>query len=133
VASAGIDGAALDLEVEVPALRRQRQTHRRAYRAPAHDANGEGGCIVLNASVAGYRRRDFADYNASRGGAVLLARSLARDASRRAGPSRSTRTAGANTRHSTIRDAAASSGIHSAGSRAGRDRHTWRSSSTTPP
>jgi len=40
----------------------------------------DGGAIVLNASVNGLRAEArFADYNASKGGVVMLARTLARD------------------------------------------------------
>jgi len=40
----------------------------------------EGGAIVLNASVNGLRAEPrYADYNASKGGVVMLARTLARD------------------------------------------------------
>lgn len=40
----------------------------------------DGGAIVLNASVNGLRAEPgFADYNASKGGVVMLARTLARD------------------------------------------------------
>jgi len=40
----------------------------------------EGGAIVLNASINGLRAEPrFADYNASKGGVVLLARTLARE------------------------------------------------------
>jgi NAD(P)-dependent dehydrogenase (short-subunit alcohol dehydrogenase family) len=40
----------------------------------------DGGAIVLNASVNGLRAEPrFADYNASKGGVIMLARTLARD------------------------------------------------------
>ena len=43
-------------------------------------ADGKGGSLVLVASVNGLEaERSFADYNASKGGAVLLARSMALD------------------------------------------------------
>ena len=87
VASAGVDGAAenaLDLTVED--FRRVLDvnvlglfiTARSAAERMAHD--GEGGSIVLVASVNGLiAEPEFADYNTSKGGAVMLARSLARD------------------------------------------------------
>jgi NAD(P)-dependent dehydrogenase (short-subunit alcohol dehydrogenase family) len=87
VASAGVDGAAenaLDLTVED--FRRVLDvnvlglfiTARSAAERMAHD--GGGGSIVLVASVNGLiAEPEFADYNTSKGGAVMLARSLARD------------------------------------------------------
>jgi NAD(P)-dependent dehydrogenase (short-subunit alcohol dehydrogenase family) len=46
--------------------------------------DGHGGSIVLIASVNGLQAEPgFADYNASKGGAVLLARSMGRDLARR--------------------------------------------------
>jgi glucose 1-dehydrogenase len=87
VASAGIDGAARNaLDLDVDGFRRVLDVNVVglfiAARAAAQRmaADGEGGAIVLNASVNGLiAEPDFADYNASKGGAVLLARSLARD------------------------------------------------------
>jgi len=87
VASAGIDGAAenaLDLTVED--FRKVLDvnilglfiTARSAAERMAHD--GEGGSVVLVASVNGLiAEPEFADYNTSKGGAVMLAKSLARD------------------------------------------------------
>ena len=87
VASAGIDGAAENaLELTVEDFRKVLDvnvlglfvTARAAADRMAHD--GEGGSIVLVASVNGLiAEPDFADYNTSKGGAVMLARSLARD------------------------------------------------------
>ncbi|MEI8333722.1 MAG: SDR family oxidoreductase, partial [Chloroflexota bacterium] len=87
VAAAGIDGAgrnALDLDVD--GFRRVLDVNVVglfiAARAAAERmaADGDGGAIVVVASVNGLiAEADFADYNASKGGAVLLARSLARD------------------------------------------------------
>lgn len=92
VASAGIDGAAENaLELTVEDFRKVLDvnvlglfvTARAAADRMAHD--GEGGSIVLVASVNGLiAEPDFADYNTSKGGAVMLARSLARDWAARA-------------------------------------------------
>lgn len=87
VASAGMDGAAenaIDLTVE--GFRRVLDVNvlglfiaaRAAAERMVHD--GEGGAIVLVASVNGLiAEPEFTDYNTSKGGAVMLARSLARD------------------------------------------------------
>jgi NAD(P)-dependent dehydrogenase (short-subunit alcohol dehydrogenase family) len=87
VASAGMDGAAenaIDLSVEdfrtvldVNVLGLFIAARAGAERM-SHDH--EGGAIVLVASVNGLiAEPEFADYNASKGGAVMLARSLAKD------------------------------------------------------
>jgi NAD(P)-dependent dehydrogenase (short-subunit alcohol dehydrogenase family) len=87
VASAGMDGAAenaMDLTVED--FKRVLDVNvvglfiaaRAAAARMAYD--GEGGSIVLVASVNGLiAEPEFADYNTSKGGAVMLAKSLARD------------------------------------------------------
>jgi 3-oxoacyl-[acyl-carrier protein] reductase len=87
VAAAGIDGKgrdALELDAETFAhvldvnLRGLFLASRAAARHMA--ADGRGGAMVLVASVNGLEaERHFADYNASKGGAVMLARSLAVD------------------------------------------------------
>lgn len=87
VAAAGIDGAARNaLEIPVEDFRAVLDvnvmglfiTARAAAERMAPD--GEGGAIVLVASVNGLiAEPEFADYNTSKGGAVMLARSLARD------------------------------------------------------
>ena len=87
VAAAGIDGAAQNaLDLSVDDFRAVLDvnvmglfiTARAAAERMA--ADGEGGAIVLVASVNGLiAEPEFADYNTSKGGAVLLARSLARD------------------------------------------------------
>ena len=87
VAAAGIDGAAQNaLDLSVDDFRAVLDvnvmglfiTARAAAERMA--ADGEGGAIVLVASVNGLiAEPEFADYNASKGGAVMLARSLARD------------------------------------------------------
>ena len=87
VAAAGIDGAARNaLEIPVEDFRTVLDvnvmglfiTARAAAERMAPD--GEGGAIVLVASVNGLiAEPEFADYNTSKGGAVMLARSLARD------------------------------------------------------
>lgn len=87
VASAGIDGAGRDvldldpdgfahvMDVNVRGLLLASQAAGRLM-----SADGGGGSIVLVASVNGLEaERGFADYNASKGGAVLLARSMALD------------------------------------------------------
>ncbi len=87
VAAAGIDGAAQNaLDLSVDDFRAVLDvnvmglfiTARAAAERMA--ADGEGGAIVLVASVNGLiAEPEFADYNTSKGGAVMLARSLARD------------------------------------------------------
>jgi gluconate 5-dehydrogenase len=87
VASAGVDGAAENaLELTVDDFRQVLDVNilglfvaaRTAAARMALDA--EGGAIVLVASVNGLiAEPEFADYNTSKGGAVMLARSLARD------------------------------------------------------
>jgi NAD(P)-dependent dehydrogenase (short-subunit alcohol dehydrogenase family) len=87
VAAAGIDGAAQNaLEIPVEDFRTVLDvnvmglfiTARAAAERMAPD--GEGGAIVLVASVNGLiAEPEFADYNTSKGGAIMLARSLARD------------------------------------------------------
>ncbi len=87
VASAGIDGEGRDVLELDPAtfghildvnVRGTFLPAQAAARAMVHD--GRGGSIVLVASVNGIQAEPgFVDYNASKGGAVLLARSLGRD------------------------------------------------------
>ncbi len=87
IASAGMDGAAenaIDLTVE--GFRKVLDVNVLglfiAARAAAErmTRDGEGGSIVLVASVNGLiAEPDFADYNTSKGGAVMIAKSLARD------------------------------------------------------
>ncbi len=87
VASAGIDGQGVDvLDLDPAAFARVLDVNVRglflAGQAAARrmTADGRGGSIVLLASVNGLEAEPgFADYNASKGGAVLLARSMARD------------------------------------------------------
>lgn len=87
VASAGIDGEGRDvLELDPSAFARILDVNVRglflAAQAGARRmaADGKGGAIVLLASVNGLAAEPgFVDYNASKGGAVLLARSLGRD------------------------------------------------------
>ncbi len=87
VASAGMDGEGRDvLDLDPAAFARILDVNVRglflAGQAAARRmaADGEGGSIVLLASVNGLAAEPgFADYNASKGGAVMLARSLARD------------------------------------------------------
>lgn len=87
VAAAGIDGEAKDaleldpsffsrlMDINVRGLLTATQS---AGRAMARD--GAGGSVVLVASVNAFQtEKHFADYNASKGAAVLLARSLALD------------------------------------------------------
>ena len=87
VAAAGIDGEAKDildldpahfgrvLDVNIGGLFLAGQA---AARNMTQD--GKGGAIILVASVNGLEAEPgFADYNASKGGAVLLARSMGRD------------------------------------------------------
>jgi NAD(P)-dependent dehydrogenase (short-subunit alcohol dehydrogenase family) len=87
VASAGIDGEGKDvLDLDADAFARILDVNIRglflAGQAAARHmtADGRGGSIVLLASVNGLEAEPgFADYNTSKGGAVLLARSMARD------------------------------------------------------
>ncbi len=89
VAAAGIDGEAKDvldldpenfgrvLDVNIRGLFIAGQA---AARSMTQNADASGGAIVLVASVNGLQAEPgFADYNASKGGAVLLARSMGRD------------------------------------------------------
>jgi NAD(P)-dependent dehydrogenase (short-subunit alcohol dehydrogenase family) len=87
IASAGMDGAADDaLEIPVEEFRKVLEVNvlglfiaaRAAAERMALDRLG--GAIVLVASVNGLiAEPEFADYNTSKGGAVMLARSLAKD------------------------------------------------------
>ncbi len=87
VASAGIDGEGRDvLDLDPDAFARILDVNVRglflAGQAAARRmaADGRGGSIVFLASVNGLEAEPgFADYNASKGGAVLLARSMGRD------------------------------------------------------
>jgi glucose 1-dehydrogenase len=87
VAAAGIDGEGRDiLDLDAAAFGRILDVNVRglflAGQAAARRmvSDGGGGSIVLLASVNGLAAEPgFADYNASKGGAVLLARSMARD------------------------------------------------------
>lgn len=87
VAAAGIDGEGRDvLDLDPSAFLRVLDINVRglfiAGQAAARRmvSDGGGGAIVLVASVNGLEAEiGFADYNASKGGAVLLARSMARD------------------------------------------------------
>jgi NAD(P)-dependent dehydrogenase (short-subunit alcohol dehydrogenase family) len=87
VAAAGIDGEGRDvLDLDPAAFGRVLDVNVRglflAGQAAARrmTADGGGGSIVLVASVNGLAAEPgFADYNASKGGAVLLARSMGRD------------------------------------------------------
>ncbi len=87
VASAGIDGEGRDvLDLDPAAFGRILDVNVRglflAGQAAARKmaGDGRGGSIVFLASVNGLEAEPgFADYNASKGGAVLLARSMARD------------------------------------------------------
>jgi NAD(P)-dependent dehydrogenase (short-subunit alcohol dehydrogenase family) len=87
VAAAGIDGEGRDvLDLDPEAFRRILDVNVRGLfvagqaGARAMSLDGRGGSIVLVASVNGLAAEPgFADYNASKGGAVLLARSMGRD------------------------------------------------------
>jgi 3-oxoacyl-[acyl-carrier protein] reductase len=87
VACAGIDGEGRDvLELDPARFARVLDVNLRGLFLAAQAAgrrmvgDGEGGSIVLLASVNGLiAEPQFADYNASKGGAVLLARSMAVD------------------------------------------------------
>jgi NAD(P)-dependent dehydrogenase (short-subunit alcohol dehydrogenase family) len=87
VAAAGIDGEGRDvLDLDPATFARVQATNVNgmfnAAQAAARrmTADGEGGSIVLIASVNGLAAEPgFVDYNTSKGGAVLLARSLGRD------------------------------------------------------
>lgn len=87
VACAGIDGEGRDvLELDPSTFSRVLDVNLRGMFLAAQAAgrrmvgDGEGGSIVLMASVNGLvAEPQFADYNASKGGAVLLARSMAVD------------------------------------------------------
>jgi NAD(P)-dependent dehydrogenase (short-subunit alcohol dehydrogenase family) len=87
-ASAGIDGeakGALDLSPEH--FRRVLEVNVLGTfllaQAAARQMTG-GGAIIINASVNGLRaERDFCDYNASKGAAVMLAKTLALDLAER--------------------------------------------------
>jgi 3-oxoacyl-[acyl-carrier protein] reductase len=91
VACAGIDGQGRDvLDLDPDAFARVLDVNLRglflAAQAGARlmTADGRGGSIVLMASVNGLIAEPmFADYNSSKGGAVLLARSMAVDLARR--------------------------------------------------
>ncbi|WP_433284158.1 SDR family NAD(P)-dependent oxidoreductase [Pseudonocardia sp. CA-142604] len=87
VAAAGIDGEGKDaLDLDPDAFMRVLDVNVRGLllatqsAARAMSADAEGGSVVLMASVNAFQtERSFADYNTSKGGAVLLARSLALD------------------------------------------------------
>jgi meso-butanediol dehydrogenase/(S,S)-butanediol dehydrogenase/diacetyl reductase len=87
VAAAGIDGAAENvLDLRVDSFRKVLETNVLGLFVAARAAaermvlDEEGGAIVLVASVNGLvAEPEFADYNTSKGGAVMLAKSLARD------------------------------------------------------
>jgi NAD(P)-dependent dehydrogenase (short-subunit alcohol dehydrogenase family) len=87
VAAAGIDGEGRDvLDLDPDAFGRVLDVNVRGLflagqaAARAMTKDGRGGAIVLVASVNGLAAEPgFADYNASKGGAVLLARSMGRD------------------------------------------------------
>ncbi|MCC6831688.1 MAG: glucose 1-dehydrogenase [Thermoleophilia bacterium] len=92
VAAAGIDGEGKDaLELDPAFFTRLMDINVRGLltatqsAARAMTADGAGGSVVLVASVNAFQaERHFADYNASKGAAVLLARSLAIDLADRA-------------------------------------------------
>jgi NAD(P)-dependent dehydrogenase (short-subunit alcohol dehydrogenase family) len=79
--NAGIDGQARPaLELDVEHFRRVLEVNLLGAFLVARAAAREmrGGALVLNASVNGLRAEaNFADYNASKGGVVMLARTLA--------------------------------------------------------
>ena len=81
--SAGIDGQDRPaLELDAAQFRRVLEVNLLGAFLVARAAGRamDGGAIVLNASVNGLRAEPrFADYNASKGGVVMLARTLARD------------------------------------------------------
>ncbi len=83
-ASAGVDGEAKGaLELSAEHFRRVLEVNVLGTflfaQAAARQMDG-GGAIVVNASVNGLRaERDFCDYNASKGAAVMLAKTLALD------------------------------------------------------
>ena len=87
VAAAGIDGEGRDvLDLDPDAFGRVLDVNVRGLFLAGQAAarlmtkDGRGGAIVLVASVNGLAAEPgFADYNASKGGAVLLARSMGRD------------------------------------------------------
>jgi len=85
--SAGIDGQGRPaLELDPAYFRRVLEVNLLGAFIVARAAGRamDGGAIVLNASVNGLRAEPrFADYNASKGGVVMLARTLARDLGRR--------------------------------------------------
>ena len=101
MAAAGIDGEAKDvldldpenfakvLDVNVRGLFVAGQAAARCMTSDTANAarsggHRSGGAIVFVASVNGLQAEPgFADYNASKGGAVLLARSMGRDLARR--------------------------------------------------
>jgi NAD(P)-dependent dehydrogenase (short-subunit alcohol dehydrogenase family) len=81
--NAGIDGQGRPaLELDAAHFRRVLEVNLLGAFLVARAAGRamDGGAIVLNASVNGVRAEaGFADYNASKAGVVMLARSLARD------------------------------------------------------
>jgi NAD(P)-dependent dehydrogenase (short-subunit alcohol dehydrogenase family) len=87
IASAGMDGAADDaLEIPVEEFRKVLEVNVLGLFVAARAAAERmaldrlGGSIVLVASVNGLiAEPEFADYNTSKGGAVMLAKSLAKD------------------------------------------------------
>jgi len=85
--NAGIDGQGRPaLEIETEHFRRVLEVNLLGAILVARAAGNamDSGAMVLNASVNGLRAEaDFADYNASKGGVVMLARTLARELGRR--------------------------------------------------
>ncbi len=87
IAAAGIDGEGKDaLDLDPESFSRVLDVNVRGLLLAAQSAaramteDGAGGSVVLVASVNAFQaERRFADYNASKGAAVLLARSLAID------------------------------------------------------
>jgi NAD(P)-dependent dehydrogenase (short-subunit alcohol dehydrogenase family) len=81
--NAGIDGQGRPaLEIETAHFRRVLEVNLLGAFLVARAAGQamDSGAMVLNASVNGLRAEpNFADYNASKGGVVMLARTLARD------------------------------------------------------